>query len=36
MVEGEWGYHTTKQHDPADTLFEILEGWGTGSSLEWC
>jgi len=28
IVEGQWRYHTTKQHDPADTLFEILEGWG--------
>jgi len=26
--------HHTKC-DVADTLFEILEGWGTGSIMEW-
>jgi hypothetical protein len=26
--------HHTK-YDLGDTLFEILEGWGTGSFIEW-
>jgi hypothetical protein len=26
---GTVGSHTLKKHDVADTLFEILEGWGT-------
>jgi hypothetical protein len=25
----QWKYHTLKKHDLGDTLFEILEGWGT-------
>jgi len=29
-------YHTLKKLDLADSLFEILEVWGTWSILEWC
>jgi len=29
IVEGQWGYHNMNKHGLADTLFEILEGWGT-------
>jgi hypothetical protein len=29
VLEAQWGYHTLKKHDLGDSLFEILEGWGT-------
>jgi len=30
------GISHLKKHDLADTLFEILEVWGTWIILEWC
>jgi len=30
------GISQLKKHDVADTLFEILKGWGTWIILEWC
>jgi hypothetical protein len=28
ILEAQWRYHIIDKHDVADTLFEILEGWG--------
>ena len=33
ILDVRWGFHTIKI-DVADTLFEILEVWGTGSIME--
>jgi len=29
VLEAQWGYYILKKQDLTDTLFEILEGWGT-------
>jgi len=29
ILEAKWRYHIINKHDLADTMFEILERWGT-------
>jgi hypothetical protein len=35
ILEAQRGYRTRKQHELADTLFEILKGCRTLSTLDW-